>query len=127
MHPWRQRSNRLRGALGWSTTARTPTRFVNTAATYSRWQSATKVTVQRQGQLVAFAIGGAARVIVDQIGHQALRDGVVADFQDGRGNVDHSGVELVFRVLEQHLPPDEQRKCCAQVWICLGSPLAPRN
>ena len=74
----------------------------------SRWQSPTKVTVQRQGLLVALAIGGAARVIVDHIDDQALRDGVVADFHDGRGNVDHSGVELVFRVLEQHFPPDEE-------------------
>ena len=74
----------------------------------SRWQSATQVTVQRQGPLVALAIGGAARAIVDQIDDQALRDGVVADFHDSRGNVDHSGVELVFRVLEQHFPPDEE-------------------
>ena len=73
----------------------------------SRWQGATN-TVQCQGPLVALAIGGAARVIVDQIDDQARRDGVVADFQDGRGNVDHSGVELVFRALEQHFPPDEE-------------------
>ena len=33
----------------------------------SRWQGAAKVTVQHQGPLVALAIGGAARVIVDQI------------------------------------------------------------
>ena len=74
----------------------------------SRWQSAAKVTVQRQGPLVALAIGGAARAIADQIDGQALRDGVVADFHDGRGNLDHSEVELVFRVLEQHFPPDEE-------------------
>ena len=40
----------------------------------SRWQSATKVTVQRQGPLVALAIGGAARVTVDQIDDQALSE-----------------------------------------------------
>ena len=85
----------------------------------SRWQSAAKVTVQRQGPLVALAIGGAARVIVDQIDNQALRDGVVANFQDGRGNVDHSGVELVFRVLEQHFPPDEEAQMlrAGHLWI----------
>ena len=81
------------------------TAFVEPA---SRWQSAAKVTVQRQGPLVAFAIGGAARVIVDQIDDQAVRDGVVVDFQDGRGNVDLSGVVLVLIVLEQHFSPDEE-------------------
>ena len=74
----------------------------------SRWQSATKVAPHRQAPLVALSIGGAARVIVDQIDDEALRVGVVADFQDGRGNVDRTGVELLFRVLEQHFPPDEE-------------------
>ena len=83
---------------------------MNTAAT-SRVGGAlrkSQCSAASRSVIVALAIGGAARVIVDPIDGQALRDGVVADFHDRRGNVDHSGAELVFRVLEQHFPPDEE-------------------
>ena len=73
-----------------------------------RWQLGTKVTPERQGALVSLAIGGAGRTISDQIPLSILNDGGNADFQDGTGNVHHSGVDVVLRALRVARPKNEE-------------------
>ena len=59
----------------------------------SRWQAATKVTVARQGPLLALAIGGSARSLIDDIDEILLMNGGVSDFNDGLGYVQRSGID----------------------------------
>ena len=60
-----------------------------------RWQAATKVDVARQGPLIALAIGGAARTVVDEIPNDVLVYGGVLDTGDGLGAVHRTGVQLL--------------------------------
>ena len=60
----------------------------------SRWQAATKVEPARQGPLIALAIGGAARTVVDEIPNDVLIYGGVLDTGDCLGAVHRTGVQL---------------------------------
>ena len=71
-----------------------------------RWCGATRVHEDRQGNLLALALGGAARSLVDDIANDVLRDGADADFLDGRGWVHRTGVEILFHALFLHFPTD---------------------
>ena len=67
------------------------------ARDFNRWAVATRVSEERHGGLLALALGGGARTLVDDVSDATLRDGGVADFGDGPKH--HSGVEFVFRAL----------------------------
>ena len=71
---------------------------------FHRWQGATKVDPSRHGHLLALAIGGSGRTVVDQIDDTTLRDGGYADFNDGLGNLQHPGISFVFRALYLKFP-----------------------
>ena len=71
-----------------------------------RWCGATKVTPERQGPLVSLAIGGSGRTVVDEIDDALLRHGAQADFGDGRGPIQRSGIEFIFRALGLKFPTD---------------------
>ena len=58
-----------------------------------RWLKATKVTPERQGPLIATAVGGAARIVLDAINSNELSRGTTYDFNDGQGMRFYSGVE----------------------------------
>ena len=66
-----------------------------------RWIKATRVIPERQGTLLALAIGGAARVVVDEMDDNDLAVGRVVDLLDGKGDVLRSGPTLLFHVLER--------------------------
>ena len=70
----------------------------------SRWQAATKVDAARQGPLVALAIGGAARTVVDKIPNDVLVHGGVLDLGDGAGAVHRTGVQLIIHALRRKFP-----------------------
>ena len=63
----------------------------------SRWCAATKVSTERQGPLLALAIGGAGRVAVDEISEDLLKSGAVVDLGDGQGAIHHSGISAALR------------------------------
>ena len=69
-----------------------------------RWLAATKLAPQRQGPLVSLAVGGAARIVLDDVDETMLVDGALADFGDGRGMVQRSGVECILRLLRLKFP-----------------------
>ena len=73
-----------------------------------RWQGATKVNDERQGPLLALALGGGARTVIDEMDDQVLQFGANADLGDGRGNVRRTGIELIFRALSQKFPTDNE-------------------
>ena len=54
---------------------------------FSRWMSATKVAPERQGALLALAIGGAGRTVADELPDTLLTSGAVADIGNGQGAV----------------------------------------
>ena len=51
----------------------------------SRWMAATKVNKERQGPLLALAIGGAGRTVADDIDGTLLANGDNVDLGDGEG------------------------------------------
>ena len=65
-----------------------------------RWIKATRVPPERQGPLLSLAIGGAARVVLDEMDDNDLALGRVVDLQDGKGDVLRSGPTLLFHVLD---------------------------
>ena len=67
-----------------------------------RWLAATKLAEPRRGPLIALAVGGAARIVLDELDEDILVDGTWADFGDGPAQ--HSGVECVIRVLRLKFP-----------------------
>ena len=73
-----------------------------------RWCFATKVTEERQANLLALALGGSARSLVDEISEDLLRDGGDADFGDGRGREHKTGFQLLYRALELKFPTDRE-------------------
>jgi hypothetical protein len=73
-----------------------------------RWQFSTKVSIERQGPKLSLAIGGAARVIVDDLPEELLASGSIVDFGDGKGLVHRTGVELVFRAIFLRFPTDKE-------------------
>ena len=60
---------------------------------------ATKVSAERQGRLMALALGGAARTIAGELPDELLVQGAVADLGDGPGSVHRHGVTLLFLTL----------------------------
>ena len=64
----------------------------------------TEVTAARQGPLLALAVGGAARGVVDEIEDHVLADGAAADLNDGLGNVHRSGPVLLFYLIGRKFP-----------------------
>ena len=70
----------------------------------SRWCAATKVSPERQGPLLALAVGGAGRVAVDEISEALLKNGAVVDLGDGQGSIHHSGCSLLLCVLQRKFP-----------------------
>ena len=62
----------------------------------SRWIVSTEVAPERQGPLIALAIDGAARAVVDELDDELLSLGANTDLGDGRGAVHHSGPKLLF-------------------------------
>ena len=73
-----------------------------------RWRASTKVHASRQGPLVALAIGGQARLIIDKIDEETLINGVQADFRDGQGVIFHSGVDCILQALERKFPANTE-------------------
>ena len=73
-----------------------------------RWMSATKVAPQRQGPLLALAIEGAARMVVDEIPDDQLVNGHLADIGDGQGQVHRSGPALLFIALQRKFPDNTE-------------------
>ena len=58
--------------------------------------------------MLALAIGGAARVIVDEMDDDDLAVGRIVDLLDGRGDVHRSGPTLLFHVRERKLPENQE-------------------
>ena len=81
-----------------------------------RWASITKVYAERQGPLVALAVGGAARTLVDEIPEQVLQYGAQADFQDGRGNILRPGIDVVLYALHKRFPDNLEAE---MIRVCL--------
>ena len=74
----------------------------------SRWMVATKVSQARQGPLLALAVGGAARTVVEVIDDVHLINGAIFDSGDGQGAIQHSGPELLFHCLLQKFPENQE-------------------
>ena len=74
----------------------------------TRWMSLTKVSVERQGALLAMAIGGAGRTVADEIPADMLQNGAQADLGDGVGNVYRSGPQLLFHALGRKFPDNQE-------------------
>ena len=68
------------------------------------WLAATKLSEQRKGPLVSLAVGGAARIVLDDVDEETLVNGVMADFGDGQGRRRRTGVECLIQVLRQKFP-----------------------
>ena len=73
-----------------------------------RWLAATKLSAQRQGPLVSLAVGGAARIVLDELDEETLINGAMADFGDGPRQ--HSGVECIIRVLRLKFPENAEAR-----------------
>jgi len=73
-----------------------------------RWQAATKVPGHRQGPSVSLAVGGAARTVLDEVDEETLIHGVLADFRDGQGEIQHTGIAALLRVLELKFPANNE-------------------
>ena len=76
----------------------------------SRWMVATKVSSERQGPLIALAVGGAARTVADELPDDLLVRGAVADLGDGLGNVHRHGVTLLFHALMRKFPENQEAR-----------------
>ena len=74
----------------------------------SRWMAATKVAAERQGPMIALALGGAARTLADTIPTELLTSGSVADLGDGLGAVRRSGPRLLMLALQRQFPSDKE-------------------
>ena len=67
------------------------------------WVAATEVEPKRHGQMLIFALGGAARRIFDDLEIEERQYGV--DLPDGNGGHFHiTAVEFILRVLEDRFP-----------------------
>ena len=73
-----------------------------------RWLAATKLQEARQGPLVSLAVGGAARIVLDELDEETLIRGAVADF--GEGQRQHTGVECIIRVLRLKFPENQEAR-----------------
>ena len=73
-----------------------------------RWMAATKVSADRQGPLVALAIGGVGRVVADELPDDILTHGAVMDLGDGLGNVRRTGVKLLLYALSRRFPDNPE-------------------
>ena len=73
-----------------------------------RWQAATKVAPARQGPLASLQLGGAARSVVDRIHISILMNGMVCDLNDGQGNTQHTGIEMLLAALYTEFPTDPE-------------------
>ena len=73
-----------------------------------RWMVATKVTKERQGPLLALALSGAARTVVDEIPDHVLVSGGSADIGDGLGEQPRSGSDLLFIALQRKFPDNSE-------------------
>ena len=73
-----------------------------------RWLAATKIAGQRLGPLVSLSVGGAARIVLDELDEDTLVNGTVANF--GEGTRQHSGVECIIRVLRLKFPENLETK-----------------
>ena len=69
-----------------------------------RWMAATKVSEPRLGPLLALAVGGAARSVVDDIPERLLINGGNEDLGDGNGMTHHSGPSILFIHLQRAFP-----------------------
>ena len=69
-----------------------------------RWMAATKLSEQRKGPLVSLSVGGAARIVLDELDEETLINGVRADLNDGQGLRHHSGVDCIIRILRLKFP-----------------------
>ena len=78
------------------------------AGDLSRWVAATKVAVPRQGPLAALQLGGAARTIADGIHTDILTNGMIADFNDGYGNIQQTGIRCLIAALHSQFPTDAE-------------------
>ena len=98
----------------WSPEMMLDQRYPYTLREYSRdvqrWMAATKVSAQRQGPLLALAIGGAARSVADEIPDELLVHGAAADLGDGLGLVQRTGPRLLLYALERAFPENMEAK-----------------
>ena len=73
-----------------------------------RWMAATKLSANRQGPLVSLAVGGAARICLEDMDEEILINGAHADFDDGQGLRQRTGVECIIRVLRLQFPEHQE-------------------
>ena len=90
----------------------------------ARWMVSTEVSAERQGPLLALAIGGAARSVVDEIEDQIIALGTDADFNDGLGRVHRSGPALRSDLLDRNSQRMQKRRCSEQDLSSSASHLA---
>ena len=57
-----------------------------------RWLAATKLSEQCKGPLVSLAVGGAARIVLEEFDGNIVIDGAMVDVGDGRGLTQQTGV-----------------------------------
>ena len=70
--------------------------------------AATKVSSERQGPLLALALGGATRTVADEISEELLAFGAAMDLGDGLGEVQRSGPRLLFHALARKFPDNTE-------------------
>ena len=70
-----------------------------------RWLAITTIPESKQGFMISLSVGGAARMVLDDLDEDILVNGQVADFGDGQGRILHSGAECIFRTLRLKFPP----------------------
>ena len=73
-----------------------------------RWIKATRAAPERHGPLLALAIGGAARTILDDMNDDDLSDGRILDIGDGRGPVFQTGPTLLIYALDRKFPANAE-------------------
>ena len=75
-----------------------------------RWLRATKVAPERCGPLLALAIGGLARVYIDDIEDDTLAFGMDVDLKNGQGFKHYTGIQLIFHVLQRKFPENTEAR-----------------
>ena len=73
-----------------------------------KWAWSTKIPKERQGPRLSLAVGGAARTLTDEIPEEILANGGAADFGDGKGMEQKSGIQFLFRAIFMRFPTDKE-------------------
>ena len=71
------------------------------------WSAATDLPVAQQAPAVALRLGGLAREISRELPQQQLINGTIADYNDGLGYIQRTGLEVLMRGLANRFAPLE--------------------